>query len=608
MATADEIFAAAERHLAAGRVDAAASLFQRLLAEDGSAVPGHRGLGLVALKRGDAKTALAHFQAARSVGGETVALYCDLGTAYRLNDQPAAAETCYRRALVLEPGSVLAENNLAALLCDLGRTDEARRRLQDILDRLEQAPADDPSQARRSGVVYNLAIVCLQTDDEAAAEDLLRTALALDDESWEAPYNLGVLLTRQGHLEEAAEALDQALLRSPGSPVVLGALARLHTRAGRFEAADTCLAEAMTLDPGALSLRSALAELRLAQGRDSEAVAAYAAAIRQQPSLPLPYVLLAEVMVRQGQLEAALATVGRALQHQPAFTPALTVRADLLLRTGRFEAGFDALARIGAPQDETVGNRGALPEDLVEVALCCALEGEPPDVIDALRHAGELRARGAGVTVLIRPELAPLARCLRFPPSVTTNLVAPQSPAERVIRAASLPHLLGSDAKTLAASVPYLQANPDLAARWRRELSALPRPWIGVAVVEPALAALLEPALQPGGGSRLPLRSLLARLSGWDALVALLSVLDLTVGDDETAMSLAGALGRPGWLLLPRPAHWRWLQDGPSTPFYPTLRLLRQDDAASPWTAAVTAVAELAATGPGALEATDGLR
>lgn len=57
---------------------------------------------------------------------------------------------------------------------------------------------------------------------------------------------------------------------------------------------------------------------------------------------------------------------------------------------------------------------------------------------------------------------------------------------------------------------------------------------------------------------------------------ALIANLDLVITVDTSVAHLAGALGKPTWVLLPTNPDWRWLTDRPDSPWYPTMRLFRQ--------------------------------
>ena len=70
-----------------------------------------------------------------------------------------------------------------------------------------------------------------------------------------------------------------------------------------------------------------------------------------------------------------------------------------------------------------------------------------------------------------------------------------------------------------------------------------------------------------------------AHLTDFAETAALLSCLDLVITVDTSVAHLAGALGRPTWLLLPFTPDWRWLLGRDDSPWYPSLRLFRQSEA-----------------------------
>jgi ADP-heptose:LPS heptosyltransferase len=59
-------------------------------------------------------------------------------------------------------------------------------------------------------------------------------------------------------------------------------------------------------------------------------------------------------------------------------------------------------------------------------------------------------------------------------------------------------------------------------------------------------------------------------------LAVVIQQMDLVIGVDTPAVHLAGALGKPVWTLLGHRPHWRWMLEGESSPWYPTMRLFRQ--------------------------------
>jgi Glycosyltransferase family 9 (heptosyltransferase) len=167
----------------------------------------------------------------------------------------------------------------------------------------------------------------------------------------------------------------------------------------------------------------------------------------------------------------------------------------------------------------------------------------------------------------------------------------------------SLPMAMGLAFDDLPGAIPYLSANPQRVAKWRQRLDALPRPlvalvWAGrpthfndanrsltlsqLAPLAQSDATFLSiqkgpAALQTAGPpAGMSLVSLSDEIADFEDTAAILNVADLLVSVDSSPVHLAGALGRPAWVMLPMVPDWRWLLGRNDTPWYPTVRLFRQ--------------------------------
>jgi hypothetical protein len=184
-----------------------------------------------------------------------------------------------------------------------------------------------------------------------------------------------------------------------------------------------------------------------------------------------------------------------------------------------------------------------------------------------------------------------------------------------------LPRLHGTRVENVPAPIPYLRANPARVSAWAERLGRLVPAgykrvgvvWAGrpthnndrnrsaslaafaplAAVPGIALVALQKgPAVAQSGNyfGRAPLVNIGAEIRDYDDTMAILANLDLLVTVDTSVAHLAGAMGRNVWIMLPRAPDWRWLRDREDTPWYPTLRLFRQD-ATRDWRVVTAAIA-----------------
>ncbi|HVA24763.1 MAG TPA: glycosyltransferase family 9 protein, partial [Chloroflexota bacterium] len=166
----------------------------------------------------------------------------------------------------------------------------------------------------------------------------------------------------------------------------------------------------------------------------------------------------------------------------------------------------------------------------------------------------------------------------------------------------SLPHLIGTELETIPAAVPYVAPPSKLIRWWRRRLGPRDRLRVGLAWAanprgETARARRTVPPVElsplarvPGvawfslqKGAAAPTSEL--PLDAWDLsheiddfadTAAAICCLDLVVTVDTAVAHLAGALGRPVWVMLPYAGDWRWLLDRHDSPWYPSMQLFRQ--------------------------------
>jgi hypothetical protein len=223
------------------------------------------------------------------------------------------------------------------------------------------------------------------------------------------------------------------------------------------------------------------------------------------------------------------------------------------------------------------------------------------DIIQALRYVPLVAARGARVVLEVPPQLARLAaRLPGHAQLVTGTQAAPHYDLHCPLL--SLPRAFATTLETIPADVPYLSAEPAAVARWASILSGsglkVGIAWAGNpqhrgnAQRSIAIERLL-PLLRPGGirpfslqvGDRaadldqLPkgiVYDLSPQLSDFAETAAAIINLDLVITIDTAIAHLAGALGRPVWLLLCSRPDWRWMLDRDDSPWYPTLRIYRQ--------------------------------
>lgn len=224
---------------------------------------------------------------------------------------------------------------------------------------------------------------------------------------------------------------------------------------------------------------------------------------------------------------------------------------------------------------------------------------------------------GARVILEVNPECLSLARrCSGFDEIVARGTLPPAFDVHCEMM--SLPMVMGLKPEQLPGPVPYLSADPKRLSKWRKRLGKLPRPlvalvWAGrpthpndvnrsmaLADLAPlALPGITFLAVQKGPKAAeansppagMNVLALDEEIKDFEDTAALLSLADLLISVDSSPVHLAGALGRPVWTLLPFVPDWRWLLDRGDTPWYPSMRLFRQQRPGD-WASVVDEVAK----------------
>jgi Flp pilus assembly protein TadD len=464
---------------------------------------------------------------------------------------------------------------------------------------------------------------------------MARACLARAPEDADAWLVLGTCLGEAGEDEPALEALDRAVLLAPGRGDARANLAIVQRRLGRRAEALASYEAAATLDPGNDGAMHVAGAMLLEDGAAERAAGWLARAARVAPAKADHHRELGRALLRCGRPEDAVASHCRALAlapEDPAILCCLGVAlieagrpADAVtsLRHGHAAAPGDALIRFnlasallavgdfaeGWPLYEArwvakaaeLGPR-AFPaplwrgEDLAGATLLLHAEQGHGDAIQFARYAPLAAARAGRVVVECYPALMRLFAGLGGGVELVPR-GAPLPPHAAQAPLMSLPLAFGTTLETVPASAPYLRPDPGLVQAWDRRLGAK-------AGLEVGIVASGSP-LHKGDALRSIPRSAFRALCGIEGVrlvsldrppptdgiaaldpmgeaadfadtAAIMMRLDLVVTADTAAAHLAGALGRPVWTLLPHAADWRWMTGREDSPWYPTMRLVRQ--------------------------------
>jgi tetratricopeptide (TPR) repeat protein len=456
-----------------------------------------------------------------------------------------------------------------------------------------------------------------------AALSLFQEALKCDPFRPDGFASLGLVFHALRDFERALVSFDEGLRLEPDDAELLNgrgvALLELRRPCEALEAFDRLLAS-MPNHPEALGNR-ANALLRL--NRVAEAVAAYDRALELSPNNAPLFANRAAALRRLDRPHEALMSATRALAIKPDLAHARFVEAVARLSLGDFGAGwraYEARWQVGWLASQRRDFSAPLwlgEESLAGKTILLHAEQGLGDTIQLARYAPLLAARAATIVLEVQPELV---RLLSAMPGVT-SVVARKAPLPGYdfhCPLLSLPLACGTTLETIPADTPYLAPGEGDAAAWRARLprgrSLVGLVWSGERSHDNDLnrsmrLATLAPVLDlPGIGfvslqhevrdedsgllrSRGDVSAIGAAFKDFADTAAAIAALDAVIAVDTAVAHLAGAMGKPLFLLLPFAADFRWLRGRADSPWYPSARLFRQPRFGD-WDGAVNALRE----------------
>ncbi len=468
---------------------------------------------------------------------------------------------------------------------------------------------------------YNRGIALRDLKRPGDALTSYDTAIALKSDDAEAHYNRGNALRDLNRPEDALASYDRAIALRPDHADAFNNRGAALLDLKRPEEALASCDKAIGLKPdhaGAHNNRgNALRELQ----RPEAALASHDKAIALKPDFAQAHYNRGIALMALRRPDEALASYDNAIALKPDYAEAHWNQALGFLLVGRFEPGwrqFEWRKRLKAP----LGLRCyAQPpwlgvEDIAGKTLFIYWEQGLGDTIQFCRYAKIAAARGAKVVLSVQQSLIELLE--QIGPAI--RIVGPDAvPPDFDYHCPllSLPLALGTTLSNIPATIPYLKSNVEKSLSWKEQLGEKNKPRVGLVwsggfrpgqteawnfnsrrdIPLAKLAVLKDPnidfySLQKGEPAELELAALIrdhwdgphiidftSRLRDFSDTAALVDNLDLVVSVDTSTAHLAGALGKPVWLLNRFDTCWRWLLQRADSPWYPTVKLYRQEKA-----------------------------
>jgi tetratricopeptide (TPR) repeat protein len=530
---------------------------------------------------------------------------------YRRGRLDEAARIC-TRVLKAQPGWFDALHLAGLVKLDLGKAAAAHALLTAALKL-------NPGSA---AVLVNLGRALLALDRAGEALAAIDKSLALLPDNFEALNSRGNVLLALDRPDEALAAFEHVLKLEPrfiGARANMGnALARL----GRHEEALAHYEAVLAVHPDHAETHLNRGSTLAALGRGAEAFEAYGRALALRPDYVRARIGRGAALHSLNRHREALAEFANVPDGDGSGADARHNEALSLLTLGDYRRGFERYearwSRSGMPRRRSLGKPLWLGEyPLSRKTILVHAEQGLGDTIQFVRYV-PLLAR-AGATVVIEVQ-APLRGLLSRVAGVSAAVARgePLPPYDVHCPAGSLPLALRTEVATIPVDIPYLAASAERIDKWRPRIESLPSPRVAIAWSgQPThlndrnrsiALARLAPLLAAGKGSFIGIQrdlrqgdaDLLARfpnvmhvgadLDDFDDTAAVAALADLVISVDTSVVHLAGAMGRPVWVLLPFQPDWRWMLDRDDSPWYPTARLFRQPTPGD-WESAVAQVA-----------------
>ncbi len=555
-----------ELKIATGRAEEAAAEFELALRQRPALVAAHLGLGNALAFMGRNEEALDHCEAALAFQPRLPEAQFAAGFVLARMGRVKEAETRYRRALAVRPDFAAAWINLGSLLREQG---------QDVYAEAALKRAVELQPDLVSGWI-NLAILERERRRPAETEKYLRRAFALNPDQVETLVTWCQFRAAEKDLAGAWEWLRWALARNPDHDEAVNMQGILLHSEGRFAEAVAVFERAEAL--GSRAAASNRGNSLLDLGRMEEALRAHATAVERDPANAGARYNLALTELRLGDWKQGWAGYEARWQFREVH------RRPRIFKQPRWHG------------EELHGRR-----------ILLHAEQGLGDTIQFCRFAALAAARGGVPLLQVQPAAERLMRSL---PVVRAGL------AETAVLGAeqhfdcecplmSLPAVFGTTVETVLWPGAYLGADPALALERQAEFPEIgPGQRVGLAWAgnprykADALRSMrletLLPVLRTAGFWWISLQKgeaaeqlgcLPDDVFVWDGssrerdlaeTAALVATLDLVITTDTCIAHLAGAMGKPVWILLPHLADWRWMQERETTPWYPTARLFRQ--------------------------------
>ena len=548
------------------------------------------------------------------------------GLKYQREGRAQVAEDCYRKALKVDPLCTEAQHMLdflagkapppqesikllGATLADDPETLNNRAnsyaaegKVQSAIECFRRVVALRPASAEAH---FNLGSAEERLGNLQAAADSYRRAVALKPDSPDLHCHLARVLYQSGSLDPAVELYQRALALDPKRYEIYNDLGLVLTNLGNFGAAIDAFRRSLRLNPRCAKTIAGLGYLFERKGDLISAADAYRDAIKLDPQLIAAYTDLGFVLYGLGEVAEAADCFHRLRALQPDSAEATANLGIIHLLQGDLAAGwaeYESRLKVGIGDDRKLVQRRWKGEPLAGERILLYAEQGFGDTLQFVRYVPLVAARGGEVVLEVQPSLH---RLLSRTDGASQVLSRGETLPEFTWQCSllSLPLAFGTELNTIPMRVPYVCPDPAQVQVWQQRLQgntrrvglvwggnpAMQRDRLRSIPLELLLPVMKVPgttfySLQVGSASeqvkRMPpdarLIDLAPELKDFADTAAIVANLDLVICIESSVAHLAGAMGKPVWIMVNKGCDWRWFLERKDSPWYPTARLFRQ--------------------------------
>ena len=559
MDSISEMLAVAIQHQQTGKIAVAESIYQKILQHEPQNVEVLNSLGAMAHHSGEIGLATTYFHQSLAAQPNNPDGYNGLGIVLQAQGCLDEAIDCYQRALILKETAPEFHNNLGSAL-------QAKGYLVEAIAHYQQA-------------------------------------LELNSEFAEAWSNWSAVLALQADYVTAIAYCQKALLFQPQRAALYDQLGNLYQQQGQLDAAAAAYEQAILYQPTLAAAHNHLGNIRQQQGQFAVALHHFQQALVLKPDFADAYNNLGIALRQCRQVEASIAAYEQAIALKPNFVEAHWNKALSQLLLGDLQAGFVGYNwrlqwdPFRSQPQLTQPHWDGLP--LLGKKILLQAEQGLGDTVQFIRYVPLVAQLGGWVIVQCQPSLVALLATVAGVQQILP-IGAPLPSFDVQASLMSLPGLLGTSLATIPNQVPYLKLpqtsfsvaippgtrikigivwtgnpdnpyNPDRSCPLSYFLRGLDLPGVVLYSLQHEV-----PIADRDLFNQSPLQDVGSHLLDFVDTATAIAQMDLIVSIDTAVAHLAGALGKPVWLILPFVPDWRWMLDRSTSPWYPTFRLFRQ--------------------------------